>query len=340
VCGADGRCIDGCGQSPTACVGGSQCDAASGECVGGTIIGAPCQDDSGCDPPDIVCRVATKSCVAGCTLSGLCAAGQLCDPKGGHCCDVGAPGCEAPDGGAPACNGDPDCGAPNPVCVGGHCVTSCTTSGCAPPLSCDALSGHCRTLGCARDADCDSGSFCDQTGACEVLPYGGPSACAGGRVVSYTCATQESPAAWRSCTGAPGAAGCPYCIDGSCFRPGLCQAASDCHRGDDCVAGLCRVSAPECPVVVPLSQVAGGMLAAGKEVCVHDRVAAVRSGYDGIIEIKLGAVPYLFVDVPIMYRDAGVQVPTPGVTVTVHGTVRWDAGHADWELLPVDFVGP
>jgi hypothetical protein len=24
----------------------------------------------------------------------------------------------------------------------------------------------------------------------------------------------------------------------------------------------------------------------------------------------------------------------------VHGTVRWDAGHADWELLPVDFVGP
>jgi hypothetical protein len=41
-----------------------------------------------------------------------------------------------------------------------------------------------------------------------------------------------------------------------------------------------------------------------------------------------------------MYAAAGVQVPTAGQTVTVHGTVRWDDGHADFELLPVDFVGP
>jgi len=36
--------------------------------------------------------------------------------------------------------------------------------------------------------------------------------------------------------------------------------------------------------------------------------------------------------------------PTPGHTlgevVTVHGVVRWDAGHYDRELLPVDWVSP
>jgi hypothetical protein len=92
-------------------------------------------------------------------------------------------------------------------------------------------------------------------------------------------------------------------------------------------------------VVTPLSAIVAGSFAAGKAVCVRDRVVAVRAGYDGVTELKLGASPYLFCDVPNMYQNAGVTIPTVGTTVTLHGTVRWDAGHADWELLPVDWIG-
>ena len=35
----------------------------------------------------------------------------------------------------------------------------------------------------------------------------------------------------------------------------------------------------------------------------------------------------------------GLTLPAVGATVTVHGTVRWDDGHKDRELLPVDWVG-
>lgn len=93
-------------------------------------------------------------------------------------------------------------------------------------------------------------------------------------------------------------------------------------------------------MVVSISSVASGLFGSGKHVCVHAQVASVKSGYDGLIEIKLGSSPALFVDVFPMYQKAGVSIPTPGQTVTVHGTVRWDANHADWELLPVDWIGP
>jgi hypothetical protein len=173
-----------------------------------------------------------------------------------------------------------------------------------------------------------------------VLAFGGRTACAGGKAVIYRCAVEETATEFMGCAGAAGPSGCPYCLNGSCLHPGLCATANDCHQGDACVSGLCRVASPECPTVVPLAAITSGNFAAGKELCVHDVVTAVRSGYDGMIEVKLGTSPYLFVDVAPMYKIAGVKIPTVGDAVTVHGTVRWDAWHSDWELLPVDWVGP
>jgi len=104
--------------------------------------------------------------------------------------------------------------------------------------------------------------------------------------------------------------------------------------------GLCRAVAPACPMVVSLGAVVSGQLAAGKLVCVRDRVQSVKSGYDGMIELKLGSSPYLFADIVPMYQSVGLQIPTAGQTVTLQGTVRWDSGHHDWELLPVDWIQP
>jgi hypothetical protein len=173
-----------------------------------------------------------------------------------------------------------------------------------------------------------------------VLAFGGASTCQGGTPVPYACAVKTSPADFRACVGSPGPAGCPYCIDYSCLRAGLCASSADCHRGNACVEGLCRASAPECPTVVPLSAVTTGTFAAGKEICVRGTVALVANGFDGMIEIKLGGSPFLFVDVEPMYRSGGTQIPAVGQTVTVHGSVRWDDAHDDWELLPVDWIGP
>jgi len=336
VCGADGRCVPGCAQNPDSCVGGATCNALTGQCTGGTA----CTNDTMCDPPASVCNTSTQTCAAGCTLGG-CTHGLRCNATDGHCCDPASPDCPAGSDGGMQCNGDSECvGAPANICSGGACVPGCASSGCTAPLTCDLSTGHCATAACARDLDCDPGSYCTQSQMCTVLAFGGSIPCAGGTKVSYTCASKTSPSEFRACAGSPGPSGCPYCIDGSCFRPGLCSTASDCHRGDACINGLCRVQTTECPTVVPLAAVVSGTFAAGKEVCVRDVVQSVRTGYDGPIEIKLGSSPYLFVDVLDMYQAAGVRVPNPGETVTVHGTVRWDAGHDDRELLPVDWVSP
>jgi hypothetical protein len=66
-------------------------------------------------------------------------------------------------------------------------------------------------------------------------------------------------------------------------------------------------------------------------------VTQARTGADGTLEIKLGTSPYLYVDLEPMY---GIALPTVGQTITVHGAVRWDDGHKDRELLPVDWIGP
>jgi hypothetical protein len=187
--------------------------------------------------------------------------------------------------------------------------------------------------------DCDPGSYCTQSGTCSVLAFGGAIRCAGGSNVYYSCAIKTTPSQFASCAGSPGPGGCPYCIEGSCFHPGLCASANDCHRADACVGGLCRVQPSECPSTVSISQINAGTFAAGKEVCVHDIVTNVQSGYDGNKEVRLGNSPYLYLEVEPMYESAGVAVPAVGQAVTVHGTVRWDSGHEDRELLPVDWFG-
>jgi hypothetical protein len=249
------------------------------------------------------------------------------------------------------CNSDSECpGAPANICSAGHCLPGCAAGGACPAgLVCDVDSGHCRTPAptCARDTDCDPGSYCTQSGQCLVLAYGGSGNCPDGvTAVLYACATKETAADFAACVGSAGPFGCPYCIDNSCFHPGLCASGADCHAGDACIGGLCVVqpssspSAPTpCPSVVDIGDVIKGVYAAGKEVCVRGTVMQMRSGLDGEYEIRLGQLPFVYVDVEPMYVHGGVVLPKLGATVTVHGVVRWDAGHADRELLPVDWIG-
>jgi hypothetical protein len=171
-----------------------------------------------------------------------------------------------------------------------------------------------------------------------VLAFGGKIACAGGTDVAFGCATKTTPAEFSQCVGPAGPVGCPYCIDHSCLHAGLCGSDNDCHRGDVCMAGLCRVVAPECPMVLGLDQVVAGKFAAGKELCVRGPVVSVRPGYDGMTEIRLGDQPFVYIDLAPMYEAAGLRRPAVGETITAHGTIRWDAGHGDWELLPVDWI--
>ncbi len=341
VCGADGRCVPGCLVNPDACVAGAACDATSGECSGGPAAGISCASDSDCDPPDLICRTSDGTCVAGCTVSGTCVTGFRCNPTNGHCCDDALQSCpNRPDAGQ-GCNTDSECvGAPANICSGGACVAGCASSGCTAPLVCDSSSGHCQTAGCTDDSDCDDGSYCTQSASCDVLAYGGKIDCAGGTVVYYRCAVAKTPADMVSCAGAAGPVGCPYCLHNSCYHPGLCSSDNDCHAGDRCSSGLCFVASSPCPTIVAITDVIAGKFAAGKEVCVRAPVTSTDTGYDGMIEIKLGTTPYLFVDVSPMYQAAGVVVPSPGPTVTVHGVVRWDDSHDDFELLPVDWIGP
>jgi hypothetical protein len=121
------------------------------------------------------------------------------------------------------------------------------------------------------------------------------------------------------------------------MHPGLCRTSDDCHGGDGCVSGLCRVIQPACPdtAVVTIDDINKGVYAAGKEVCVTGTVSLTRSGYDGMYEIKLGTTNFLYVDIEPMF---GLTPPSVGQTVTLHGTVRWDDGHKDRELLPVDWI--
>jgi hypothetical protein len=335
ICGADGRCVHGCSAVPASCVAGTTCDAATGECTGGTPIS--CTDDAACDPPELVCRPSTHTCVAGCTLSG-CAPGHRCVAATGRCCDASAADCPAPTDMAGVCNIDFECvGAPANICSAGMCVPGCAQTGCTAPLTCTP-SGHCALAACRTDADCDPGSYCAQSATCTVLSFAGKISCAGGTPVSFQCAQAATPAEFTACAGLPGPGGCPYCIDGSCFHPGFCQTVNDCHRGDECIAGLCRVATPECPQVVTIADINAGHYGAGKDVCVTGKVSFVRNpGYDGMVEIKIGTTPFLYVDETPLY---GLRIPAMGETVTVHGTVRWDAGHNDYELLPIDWISP
>jgi hypothetical protein len=341
ICSPDGRCVPGCVADPATCVGGSQCNAATGECEGGGI-GAHCDGDDDCDPPDVICRVATQTCEAGCTVNpGVCADSETCNPTTGHCCTPGVGDCPVVTPPMMTCNSDAECpNAPAQICSGGTCVAGCTTGGlCALPLVCNPTSGHCEppAASCLLDMDCDAGSYCAQTGNCVVLAYAGPTACQGGTAVTYTCATKTTPSSFSTCTGKAGPVGCPYCIDGSCMHPGLCRTADDCHGGDGCISGLCHVLMPACPdnAIASIADVVHGVYAAGKELCVRGTVQSGKSGVDGMYELKLDTSPYLYVDIEPMY---GLAAPAVGSNVTVHGVVRWDDGHKDRELLPVDFV--
>ena len=239
------------------------------------------------------------------------------------------------------CNSDSECpDAPANICSGGLCVAGCTNGGlCALPLVCNPSSGHCEppTATCARDVDCDSGSYCTQAGTCVVLAYAGPTACAGGTTVSYTCVTKTTPTTFDSCVGAAGPVGCPYCTNGSCLHPGLCKTSDDCHDGDGCVSGLCQRAVAAVPGrrhrAARRRRPAASTPPARRCAC-SGTVTSAKSGVTGVFEIRLDSSPYLYVDIEPMYA---IAPPSVGDVITVHGTVRWDDGHKDRELLPVDW---
>jgi hypothetical protein len=336
ICSSDGQCVPGCAQNPTACLGGS-CDPASGECQGGPV-GKPCAVDGDCAPPDLVCRPSTKSCVAGCGLDpGACQQGWRCNVKSGRCCDPAQPGCDAPADAGGGCDGDDDCALmPGTICQAGACVPSCASTGCAAPLVCGA-NGHCGpTGGCQRDDQCDPGSYCAPQGACMVLPAGGRIDCAMGVVVETQCNQKSTPAAFLACVGSVGPADCPYCTEGSCYRPGLCAVAADCHHADTCTNGLCIPTAPQCPSTVTAASVVAGAWATGREVCVRDTVTSGTDAFNGDVFLRLGAAGLPLTITPL-YLGAGVTRPSVGATISARGVVRWDKWHTRFELDPVQW---
>ena len=55
--------------------------------------------------------------------------------------------------------------------------------------------------------------FCNSSGTCTVLAFGGAIGCQGGTTVSYKCAIEDSPSDFTMCTSEAGPTACPYCID-------------------------------------------------------------------------------------------------------------------------------
>jgi hypothetical protein len=301
------------------------------------VIGQPCTIDGDCGPPDFVCKSSTHTCAAGCTIDpSVCFNGWLCHVAAGRCCAPTDVDCYQPAAAPPPCLGDGDCaGQAGTVCARGACLPGCAQTGCAAPLGC-AASGHCAPSGgCARDADCDAASYCAPNGTCVVLGDGGPSPCRGGAVVSESCNPRTTGPDLIACAGAAGPAACPFCFDGSCYHPGLCASASDCHAGDACTGGLCRAIAPACPTVIEPDLVLAGAFAAGREVCVHGAVSDAFDAGDGDAVFHVGTAALAATITPL-YLSVGVAHPAVGAMVTVHGTVRWDNQRQRWELLPVD----
>jgi hypothetical protein len=102
--------------------------------------------------------------------------------------------------------------------------------------------------------------------------------------------------------------------------------------------------------------VANGVYAPGKEVCIRDVVHDVIAEPDGDFHIRMGTFttavfgtcPYpvvppgkgLVTELTPDYQNAGLTPPAAGATVTIQGTVRWDGYHCWWEVHPVKYIGP
>ena len=211
---ARGACSPGCG-SGGSCFSGWSCDDASGRCnppatpdagpdggvdAGPPAIGATCQTDVDCGPPDLVCKKG--KCQKGCTADAAqCYGGWVCDSATGHCHppspDAGPGDGGAPDASVPQCTTDSQC-APN-VCNQGMCVPA-------------QLPGA-----CTQDMDCAPGSQCTRSGACQT-------------VAAEQACTEETasscPPRWT-------------CKDSTCFNPGFCATDTDCPASEACMGGLC-----------------------------------------------------------------------------------------------------
>ena len=340
ICSPDGACVPGCVAQPSQCVASTTCDATTGECVGGKT-GQPCTGDADCEPPTLVCN-KSGTCVAGCDENpAICTGGLVCKTTTGHCCDPGQAGCTStpPMG----CIDDLACKSqPGTVCSGGVCHAGCSTSGCAAPLMCSSAD-RCWPATCARDDDCGHDSYCADngtSGVCKALTSSGASTCpAGVASISSTCNESHTVDTFTDCAGKISTVpGCPWCVQGACYEPGLCKLAADCHNEDGCVSGLCRPEQPVCPTFVPAADVLAGKFSAGHELCVKDSVASVFTSSDGDIVIALGSVK-LAVEITPQYAGASKLTFTVGETLTVHGPVRWNQWRTRWEIRPVDYAG-
>jgi hypothetical protein len=88
---------------------------------------------------------------------------------------------------------------------------------------------------------------------------------------------------------------------------------------------------------VTAAAIVGGGFAAGHEVCVQGRVGDASSTLSGNVLLHLGSSPGVYAEITPQYLAAGVGRPSTGDTITIHGTVRWDQSHSQWEILPVDW---
>ena len=192
---------------------------------------------------------------------------------------------------------------------------------------------------CTNDMECAASEYCAfPGGTCKALPSGKCTGSSAGSCGGYL----------------------PRCKDYSCFSRGDCGGKdSNCHAGETCVAKggatLCMPSSP-CKETVSALDVANGVYASGKEVCIRDVVREVLSETDGDYHVRMGkqktavfgTCPFpvvppgtgLVTELTPEYQSAGLTTPTVGATVTVQGTVRWDGAHCWWEIHPVKYFGP
>ena len=205
---------------------------------------------------------ASADCVGGLSCAelpmvtgGLCTA--RCDaapcPDGGRCEDVfGARLCLA------RCAADADCGREDLQCFRGVCRPRCgADADCGPDARCEA--GECNGGACTLPSDCGAALLCvsDEAGASCAAACADSAACGDLRArrcapvaldtdgdatpdtVGAACvALAPAEGATGSACASDGECAARACVDGECAE--VCDDASDCLLGQECVGGRAR----------------------------------------------------------------------------------------------------
>lgn len=134
-----GVCRGSCSGGEFECIGGLQCETATGLCVDPLCIGVTCDASQVC---------IGGQCVGGCE-GAVCPWGQICQL--GRCVD-------------PCRNRT--CPSADQVCEDGICVQRCECRPCGAGLDCDAVTGACEPPQCAG-VTCPANEVCLAGGVCQ-----------------------------------------------------------------------------------------------------------------------------------------------------------------------------